>query len=187
MKYIILIFICFFNFSFAANIVQNDDAKTAFVYLNKIRQNPDSYSKEIGVDLSDVSPIHQLRWNDTLALVAEERAQDMADRNYCAHVDPEGYGVNYKINKAGYKLNKLFLEDKSANFFESIGCGHENGIELIKELIIDRNTPDLGHRYHLLGIGDWDKNLYEIGIGFVKAKNAEYISYASIIIAKHDF
>src|SRR4051812_26593984 len=62
--------------------LDKDEAKKAFDYLNKVRQAPDKYSKEIGVDLSDVKPRPELKWNDDLAKAAQDKALDMAERDY---------------------------------------------------------------------------------------------------------
>jgi len=48
---------------------------------------------------------------------AQIKAEDMAKRNYMAHVDPDGYGMNHFINKAGYKLIPAFMKSNSANNF----------------------------------------------------------------------
>ena len=77
-----------------------DEARKAFDYLNKIRKEPAKFSKEIGIDLSDVKARPALKWNDILAKVAEEKALDMANRDYFAHVTPEGLGINIQIHEA---------------------------------------------------------------------------------------
>ncbi|NNM95837.1 MAG: CAP domain-containing protein [Bacteroidia bacterium] len=171
------------------------EEKSAFEYLNKIRQNPASFSAEFKVNLNMVKPRPALKWNDTLARVAEAKALDMATHNYFGHVDKNGYGMNYYINKAGYQLDAYMLNDKKANFFESINAGADNGIDGIKDLIIDKGTPGHGHRTHLLGISDFYANLTDIGIGFARvAEGADkekggdtYATYMSVVIAKHHY
>ncbi len=167
--------------------LDKNEALEAFSLLNEIRINPNSYHEELkfSVQLDSVTKT-KLVWNDTLAKVAETKALDMANRNYFAHVDPDGFGINYFINQSDYKLSNRFLADKSQNNFESLGGGYNNGTALIKGLIIDKNTPSLGHRKHLLGIGSYYASLVDIGIGFVKgSKSNKYNSYACVIIAKH--
>lgn len=169
--------------------IDKNEAKAAFTLINQIRSNPAAYSKTAGVDLSNIKAMPQLRWNDTLAKVAEAKAMDMAKRNFFGHVNPDGFGMNYFINEAGYKLVPDWLDDKKKNFFESIQAGAPTGEEAVKYLILDANTPSLGHRKHLLGIGDWNAGLVDIGIGFVKVAEgqAKYKTYTSIVIAKHDW
>lgn len=41
----------------------------------------------------------------------------MAKRNYMDHVDPDGCGMNIKINAAGYKLRPDWYSDKKKNNF----------------------------------------------------------------------
>lgn len=162
------------------------EAKKGFEYLNKVRQNPAAYSKEIGADLSDVKKLHSLKWNDTLAKVAEAKALDMAKRNYFGHVDPDGNGINLKINQAGYKLDKIHLSHKSDNSFESISAGNTDCVEAIKSLILDQGLNPPMHRHHLLGINPFWGECPDIGIGYAKAPDSQYGTYVCVIIAKHN-
>lgn len=167
--------------------VNRENAQKAFVYLNKIRVNPNAYSKEMNLDMSSIEKRAALKWNPILAKVAEEKAMDMATRRYFDHKTPEGYGINYLIDKAGYELVKDWLNPKSKNYFESIEAGTSNPEECIRILIVDDGTPDVGHRNHLLGISEWNAGLYDIGIGIVSAPGSMYGTYTSIIIAKHNW
>ena len=164
-----------------------DEAKAAFEYLNKVRQDPDAYSDELGVDLSALAATHALIWNDTLAIVAHEKALDMATREYFDHVDPEGNGMNIKIHEAGYLLDSLFITDRANNFFESLAAGNSSGIEAIQTLIIDEGLEPPGHRNHLLGITPFYSDCYDVGIGFVKSASAPFSSYCCVLIAKKGF
>jgi len=167
--------------------IVKEEAQQAFELLNTIRSNPDKYYKELHLNANLKISKTPLRWNDTLARVAEAKALDMAKRNYFNHVSPEGIGINYLIYQSGYALNADWYKDKKDNSFESLGAGHHSGTEAIKALIIDANAPSNGHRDHLLGIGEWDASLVDIGIGFVKCDAGEYPSYTCIIIAKHNW
>ncbi len=167
--------------------VVKEEAQQAFQLLNTIRSNPDKYSKELHFSTKLGITKTPLRWNDTLAKVAEAKALDMAKRNYFDHVNPEGQGINYLINQSGYTLNADWLKNKKENFFESIGSGHDSGVAAVKSLIIDETDATKGHRDHLLGIGDWDSTLHDFGIGFVKCDGGKYQSYICIIIAKHNW
>lgn len=169
------------------NKIENKEVSAAFEYLNAVRQNPSAYSKEIGVDLSGVSEIHALKWNDILAKVAQERAEDMVSRNYFGHTDPDGYGTNIKINNAGYTLDESWYSDKSMNYFESLAVGYAEGKATVIQLINDGGASDsnAGHRRHLLGMDDFWGDCYDIGIG--KAKGGYYGTYWCFLIAKHQF
>lgn len=159
----------------------------AYNYLNAIRQNPSAYSAKIGVDLSEVEPRPTLKWDEALAKAAQAKAEDMATRNYFAHVDPDGKGMNIKMFAAGYELSEQWLENPEDNFFESIGCGTliSTGESVINMLIIDAGVPSFGHRKHLLGIDEFWSNCYDIGIGHAQNPNSTYTHYWSILIAKH--
>jgi uncharacterized protein YkwD len=161
-----------------------EQAKAAFEYLNKVRENPSKYSKEIGADLSKVKPRAALIWNDTLARVAEAKALDMGKRNYFGHVNPEGRGINIMIHEAGYDLPPEWIKDKQANFFESINAGTETGTGAIRDLILDSYDKEKGHRKHLLGTNEFYSTLTHIGIGHVKVEGSKYIYYTVVIIAK---
>lgn len=169
--------------------IVKEEAQEAFRLLNTIRSNPEQYNKELHLNAKLKITKTPLRWNDTLARVAEAKALDMAKRNYFNHVNPEGIGINYLVNQSGYTLNADWLKDKKENFFESLGSGHDSGVEAIRSLIIDNEDAAKGHRDHLLGIGEWDASLVDVGIGFVKCDGdgGKYQSYTCIIIAKHNW
>src|ERR1041385_5049076 len=85
--------------------IDKKEAQDAFVLLSDIRADPNKYYRELNYEQGIKTSSIKLKWNDTLAKVAEAKAYDMAKRNYMAHVDPDGFGINYFINKSGYKLN----------------------------------------------------------------------------------
>ena len=159
--------------------------KIAHQYLNKIRANPSKYSDRIGVDLSGVTVRGKLKWNKQLYKAAQRKAEYMAKNSFFGHIDLEGYGMNYWIQKAGYEIPADWVSDKSANFFESIGAGVSTGEELIDMLILDSGVNPPGHRNHLLGIVDFWANCEDIGIGMAYNESSTYRYYWCILIAKH--
>ncbi|WP_188507723.1 CAP domain-containing protein [Parapedobacter pyrenivorans] len=168
--------------------IDRGEARSAFLILNKIRQNPRAYQRELHLNSRSQISHTALRWNAKLASVAEAKAMDMARRNYFDHTDPDGLGPNYHISRAGYTLNPDWLKRKNANNFESIGANHSSAVNGIKAMIIGRNSPGFGHRKHLLGMDEWNASLQDIGIGFVRAPSGStYQSYLCVIIAKHDW
>jgi uncharacterized protein YkwD len=178
--------LAFFAYRFTAT-VDKDAAKKGAEYLNKVRQAPASFSKEIGTDLSYISKKPALKWNDTLAKVAEAKALDMAKRKYFAHVDPDGNGINVKINKAGYKLPASWIKDPKENYFESISAGNEDCLEAMRSLILDEGLTPPDHRNHLMGLNDFWDSCTDIGIGFATDPDSEYRTYTCVIIAKHNY
>jgi uncharacterized protein YkwD len=190
MKYLLVILL-FCATSFQKNdevTIDKKEAQDAFALLTEIRNNPDKYYEELNFEKGlKVSKI-KLKWNDTLAKIAEAKAYDMAKRNYMSHVDPDGYGMNYYIKKGGYKLQPKWTVEKSANYFESLAANTFTGIESIKVLVTDKNTPTLGHRKHLLGLDEWNAALTDIGIGFSRRESGStYKTYTCVIIAKHNW
>ena len=170
-------------------VLQKEQAKEAFNYLNKVRVKPSDFKNEIGYFMKSIKPKHELKWNKILVEVAEEKAMDMAKKNYFNHVSKDGKGINVMIHKAGYKLNSDWIKDKKDNSFESISAGAETAVESIINLIIDKNVKGLGHRKHLLGMNDWYGMMKDIGIGFVSCLNTDntYNTYCCVIIATHDW
>ncbi|MBK8086816.1 MAG: CAP domain-containing protein [Chitinophagaceae bacterium] len=187
---IFYLFITLFLVSFKTDsrvYLDKSEAKEAFEFLNDIRTNPGRYAKELRLNKNAKTSTTKLVWNKDLAKAAEAKAYDMASRNYFNHIDPNGYGMNYYIQKNGYSLEPAWTNSKRNNFFESIAAGVNSGEEAIRLLIIDKGVPSLGHRKHLLGIGSFNASLTDIGIGFARRNSgSNYTTYISIIIAKHN-
>ena len=165
-------------------VVDKPAAQEAFEYLNLVRQTPKQYANEVGAFLNSVKPLYALKWNDTLAKVAEQKAHEMATNNYIGHVDKKGYGMNYYIQQAGYKLKPIALKDKKLNFYESVSGGYSGGKESIIALLIDKNVLGSGHRKHLLTQGNYS-GFKDIGIGFARDDKSEYKTFMCILIAQH--
>ncbi len=189
MRKIFLMIMMHFNFLLSINssYCQTLELQEALDFLNNVRANPNAYSNEIGVSLIDIDPMHPLKWNVNLAAAAQRKAQDMADRNYFAHVDPDGYGMNYFIQNAGYQLISDFLRENASNNFESLSAGSETPKKSIIDLIIDEGVVGYGHRKHLLAIDDFWKPCYDIGIGWGYNANSTYKTYCCVLIAKHNW
>jgi hypothetical protein len=200
---ILVMVVCGHNGIAAAGGVKTDSvqARLAFEYLNKVRTNPDAYVGEFVFLKWEKITRRALVWNDTLARAAERKVNDMATKNYFAHVDPQGFGMNHYINESGYVLLPDFLKDPANNFFESLyfwGTSDSTdpalvntGEPAIKSLIKDDGVPDFGHRKHLLGIDDWNASLYDVGIGVAtingsgEGDDAATKVYVCVLIAKH--
>ncbi len=174
------------NFPVNAVVLDKQAAKNAFNLINTIRHDPKKYAKEFRFSSNLKISRTALRWNDTLVKVAEIKASEMATKDYFSHRNPEGYGINYFIKKAGYLLEAEWTKNNSDNFFESIAASSDDGYGLVKTMIIDAGNPDFGHRKHLLGIGKWNASLLDIGIGLARRDSgSKYKTYVSIVIAKH--
>lgn len=140
-----------------------------FVYLlNRARHDPQAYEVERGlpVSLDDVLPQPPLAINQDLFDSAEFHANEMADNNYFDHQSQvTGDWPNKMARDEGYVLPAFF--DNDANFIESIAAGNAYGgaADVLELLIVDEGVPSLGHRKHLLGIGDFYEDAREIGVG----------------------
>lgn len=165
----------------------NSEAKKAFNLINDIRKNPSVYSSKMGVDLSGVEARNALNWDDALAKVAQDKAEDMANNNYFSHTDPNGYGVNYYMYEAGYDIPESWRKNKSDNYFENIAAGNSTAEATVKQLVYDSGADNssAGHRASLLGISNWSSNCTDIGIGYAYNAKSTYKHYWSIIVAKH--
>lgn len=168
--------------------IDRKQATQAYEFLNTVRERPEQFSKELGLTTLNKVNRSPLVWNRILAKVAEQRALDMAKRNYFNHINPDGNGPNILIYKAGYDLNSEWLKDRSANYFESIGANHETAVDGMKSLMRGKRENNYAHRRHLLGMDEWNSSLYDVGIAFVHAgKNSRYKTYLVVLIAKHDW
>lgn len=172
--------------------VNRDEAQKAFEYLNKVRANPSAYSQECNFNLNGFAVRPALKWNALLQKVAEEKALDMYNRNYVEHQNPEGEGVDAKIQSAGYSLdNVLYFVDRTTSNYESLASAGSSrtativGINAIRNLIKDGDYIVTGHREHLLGVTPDRAKLTEIGIGWVPFTRGGLNRYVCcVLIAK---
>jgi len=156
----------------------------ALALLNKVRKNPNAYSARFGTSLQGIAPRPDLHWNDSLAAVAERKAWSMASRGYFSHVDPEGYGINYFINKS-YPIGDDQLTDNKLSNLEAIQGGAPSGEGAIKNIVTDFEKQDPTGRQLVLGEGDFNGSLTDVGIGYVHATTSnKYETYTVIILAK---
>lgn len=82
------------------------DSQTLMDLINKERSNRN---------------LNTLSIKTPLLVAAGEKAQDMIDRDYFAHVDPDGNYVWYRIEDAGYKPYKILGENLALDFSTSEG------------------------------------------------------------------
>jgi len=165
--------------------LDRQQAQKAFVLLNKIRKDPNAYTERYEVSLRGIAPRPELQWNDSLAAVAERKALSMAFKDYFGPVDPEGYGINYYVNKA-YGISADQVKNKKQSNLEAIEGGASSGEVAIKNIVTDKDHQGLEGQKLLLGEGDFNASLLDVGIGYVHGTGAtKYWSYTCIIIAKH--
>ncbi len=189
-KNLLVAFSLFFSLHIQAQQIQVEqaEAQAAFNLLNQIRAHPEQFEQALGITSIELVSRKPLVWNNKLAKVALDRVKDMAKRNYFDHINPNGIGPNFYINREGYSLNPAWLTKKEANNFESIAANWPSAIEAIQGLIIGKNSPGFMHRKHLLGMDEWNGSLQDIGIAYIRVPaGSQYKSYLCVIIAKHDW
>ncbi len=170
--------------------IDTTEAKSIFEYLQKVRQKSINKSDPIFKYIKNKDKLPMLIWNDTLAQVARTKVEDLVNRNYFAHVDKVGRGINYYISNAGYILDANWLEDPKNNYFESLQAGAPSGVEAVRFLIIDKEIAGHGHRKHLLGQDEWNYKNIDFGAAYYRVPsefNTDYSSYTVIIIARHHY
>jgi hypothetical protein len=150
-----------------------------FVYLlNRARHNPQAYQLEANlvVDLSGVAARPPLAISEQLSASARFHAEEMAEFDYFAHQSPvTGAWPNQLARDAGYALPAGWANND--NFIESLGGGQRTAAELLKAFIEDIGVPDLGHRIHLLGMGDFHSQNREIGVGYASRPLSGEVPY----------
>lgn len=114
-----------------------------------------------------------------LAQVARARAQDMADRAYFGHTNPDGFGPNHLVRQAGYPLPGWYGSAPDSNNIESIAAGNSTAAATWNQWM-----GSDGHRLHLLGQHPFWAEQIEYGIGYVAKPGSPYTYYWVAITAK---
>jgi hypothetical protein len=144
-----------------------------FIYeLNRARHDPVAYQLErsLPVSLAGVAARPPLAVNNDLFDSTEFHAVDMAVDNYFAHNTPEGLTPNQMVRNEGYVLPGSY--PTLGNNVESIAFGGgfptsptATAGQALEQLIIDEDTPSLGHRIQLLAMSEFAATHREIGVG----------------------
>jgi hypothetical protein len=163
-----------------ASFEEPNQAPQAYLpFIARSACNPDRHEQQIAAlmasDPGQQRPI--LRFHPILAQVARERAQDMVDRHYFSHTNPDGNGPNYLVRQAGYVLPDFYGTDRAANNIESIAAGNPTA-----SLTWAQWMRSSGHRIHLLGTVPFFAEQIEYGIGY--ACGGIYGHYWVVITAK---
>jgi uncharacterized repeat protein (TIGR02543 family) len=119
-----------------------------------------------------------LKLDPTLSEVARQRAQDMAQRDYFAHVDPDGNGPNYYVEQAGYDLPELYGDSRSGNYIESIAAGRPTAGATWNDFMA---SPP--HKTHLLAEDPFYQEQTSYGIGYAYDASSKYRYYWVVITA----
>jgi hypothetical protein len=120
-------------------------------------------------------------YHPTLNVVARARALDLGRRNYFSHIDPDGYGPNYAVRLADYRLPESWSPDKENNCIESIVAGYATVAEAFEALLESR-----AHRRHILGKTDFFREQTYYGVGYVSVPGTASQYYYVFISAPPD-
>lgn len=120
----------------------------------------------------------QLVWDSRLASAARARALDMGKRGYFSHIDPDGYGPNWYVTQAGYRLPIQWTAFKSENQVESILAGSNTS-----QGAFDRWMGSRKHTSHLLAINPFYRNQTRFGVAHVVLPNSQWKDYWVFISA----
>jgi uncharacterized protein YkwD len=107
---------------------------------------------ELTNEARSLNGLTDLTENDLLDTVAEERAKDMLDKQYFAHVSPTGEQASDVAQRVGYRY-KIIAENIAQGLF------------LTNQKLIDGWMQSPGHRKNILS-----SNVREIGVSVVKGK-----------------
>ncbi|MFT6814445.1 MAG: hypothetical protein ACJAZ3_000333 [Sphingobacteriales bacterium] len=181
MKICSLVFLLLPLYAIAQDI--SEYPKAIYEEINMVRSNPQSFVEKYDLrKLKRIKKSPELIWDDKLAKVAQEKAEDMAKNDYFDHVDPKNKGLNYYLFLDGYPLTEEYERTDRANNAESIVASTRGPEEFVKLLIVDKGVPDKGHRKHLLGLDDFNAKHTHIGVGVSYNADAKFGYYCSILI-----
>lgn len=113
-----------------------------------------------------------------LMQVAQARAQDMAQRDYFSHTDPDGYGPNWHVRQAGYVLPDWYGQHMAANNVESI---HAGGVDAA--MVVDGWMHSESHSVHMLGTLPFYADQIDVGAGYAMRVGTVYTKYWVFISA----
>lgn len=142
--------------------------------INRARANPTTEAKRLGLssvtegvangEIATLSngkakPQQPLVFNRQLSSAASNHTQDMIDRNFFAHSNPDGANPFDRISKTGYQFSNA---GENIAYTASTMLLNEaaTSLELHDNLFIDKNYAGRGHRVNILS-----SDFREIGIG----------------------
>jgi len=122
-----------------------------------------------------------LIYSQKLNQVARYRARDMAKRGYFHHVDPDGYGPNYHVQRMGYQLPIQWTAFPKTNSVESILAGPKTAAEAFSAWM---NSPE--HRSHIIGQSLFYQKQTHYGVGHAVVPGSKFGHYWVFISAPEE-
>jgi len=133
--------------------------------INRARRDPEAEGDRLNItpDIyegvttpSNIIPRGPLAFNGRLIAAARLHSQDMINRSFFDHVNPDGDDPGDRITAQGYTWN---------SYAENIAYGYGSPEAHHNAYIIDTGISGRGHRVNCLGNG----NVVEIGIGYINS------------------
>lgn len=156
------------------------------VILNKGKENPpnpcgmnDTASQlaEILVD-ADWQQRKSMSCHLLLVLAAQNKADDMAKRDYLSHNTPGGITPNENVVMTGYKLPDWYFP--VGNNVESWHFGSETAEKAIENLL---TSPT--HRRHIAGESDFTRSQECFGVGVSQKDPTDPYTRIYVIVTAH--
>jgi hypothetical protein len=138
----------------------SDQEKNVVFYINMCRVNPPLFAETYFTDyikerkikkdkdvkglikfLENTKPRVILQPNELLTDLARNQAKDMGESGRTGHNSSDGTAYRTRIESAMKSFNGV---NENANY------GNEMGIDIVIDLLIDRDVPDAGHRKNIL-------------------------------------
>lgn len=110
--------------------------------------------------------------------VARERALDMGQNGYFNHINLDGFGPNYMVLQAGYRLPSWWPDSPDENYIESIAGGYTTA-----DAAWDAWLKSQNHRPHVLGEVDFWAEQTNYGVGYAYVAGSPYGHYWVFITA----
>ncbi|MCQ2973987.1 MAG: CAP domain-containing protein [Bacteroidales bacterium] len=153
------------------NLARMDGVAFTNAYLDNIKNSNNEYEKTLISDLKDVKDVQLLYPNENLCKASKAHASDMNKNNFFAHDSYDGTGCFDRVKKYY----------KGGYMAENISGGYSDALSIVKQLLIDKNTPSLGHRKNILG-----SNYCRIGVGIDKHPTYRYCCVQDFSDSKGD-
>ncbi len=173
------------NFALAEDVVGQSGSLAPVAYLPFAATSPTCALSSEEQALAGYMVEHpeqqraSLTCHPILAQVARERAEDMAQRHYFSHTNPDGFGPNYLVRQAGYVLPSYYGTEPTANNIESIAGGFSTA-----EAAWQCWMGSEPHRDQLLGLFPFFADQVEYGVGYAYDPASPYRHYWVVITAK---
>lgn len=145
---------------------------------NTTPDNSDEILNDLESELYELiitSPRQQrsnFRIDPILSQVAREHAEDMANRNFFSHTNPDGDGPNTRARNAGYSLPSFYSTAQTGNNIESIAAGGQTPQDTLQQWI---NSPS--HKLHVFAEVRFFETQTNIGVGVAEDPNTPNFYY----------